>query len=96
MNNIELKGKTKGLNILFAEIKEMKIIVKKGEKVRVLERDEKYKKQILSFLDVIKEDDAFTFDDVIDKFLEVIKAKMKSEEDEKKLVKKIAEMLLKS
>jgi len=74
----------------------MKIIVKKGEKVRVLGRDEKYKKQILSFLDVIKEDEAFTFDDVIDKFLEVIKAKMKSEEDEKKLVKKIAEMLLKS
>ena len=52
-------------------------------------------KQILSFLDVIKEDEAFAFDDVIDKFLEVIKAKMKSEEDEKKLVKKIAEMLLK-
>jgi len=73
----------------------MKIIVRKGEKVRVLGRDEKYKKQMLTFLDVIKEDEAFTFDDVIDKFLEVIKAKMKSEEDEKKLVKKIAEMLLK-
>ena len=61
----------------------------------MLGRNEKYKKQILSFLDVIKEDEAFTFDDVIDKFLEVIKAKMKSEEEEKKLVKKIAEMLLK-
>jgi len=73
----------------------MKIIVRKGEKVRVLGRDEKYKKQMLSFLDVIKEDEAFTFDDVIDKFLEVVKAKMKSEEDEKKLVKKIVEMLLK-
>jgi len=72
----------------------MKIIVKKGEKV-LGGRDEKYKKQILSFLDVIKEDEVFTFDDVIDKFVEVIKAKMKSEEEEKKLVKKIAEMLLK-
>jgi len=58
-------------------------------------RDEKYKKQMLSFLDLIKKDEAFTFDDVIDKFLEVIKAKMKSEEEEKKLVKKIAELLLK-
>lgn len=72
----------------------MKIIVKKGEKV-LGGRDEKYKKQILSFLDVIKEDEVFTFDDVIDKFVEVIKAKMKSEEEEKKLVKKIAELLLK-
>ena len=72
----------------------MKIIVKKGARV-LGGRDEKYKKQMLNLLDVIKEDETFTFDDIIDKFLEVIKAKMKSEEDEKKLVKKIAEMLLK-
>jgi len=74
----------------------MKIAVKRGDKVRVLGRgsDEEYKKQMLKFLDVIMEDDAFTFDDVIDKFLEVIEAKMESEEDKKKLVKKIAEMLL--
>jgi len=74
----------------------MKIIAKRGDKVRVLGRNsnEEDKKQMLKFLDVIKEDEAFTFDDVIDKFLEVIKAKMKSEEDKKKLVKKIVEMLL--
>jgi len=75
----------------------MKIVVKCDDKIRVLGRisDEKHKKQMLSFLDVIKEEEAFTFNDIIDKFLEVIKAKIKSEEEEKKLVKKIVEMLLK-
>ena len=73
----------------------MKIIVRSDKEPYVIRfgDGEKYKKQVLKFLEIIKEDEAFTLDDILDKFLEVLRAKAKSEEDRRKLVEKLKEIL---
>jgi len=73
----------------------MKIIVKREEEPYIIRftNDEKYTKQVLKVLDTIKGDDAFTLDDVLDKFLETLKAKIKSEKDRKELAEKVKKIL---
>ena len=73
----------------------MKIIVRNDKEPYVIRftKDEKYKKEVLKVLDIIKGDEAFTLDEVLDKFLDILKAKAKSDGDRKKLVEKVKEML---
>jgi len=40
-------------------------------------------------LDIIEGDETFTLDDILDKFIEILKAKIKTEKDKKKLVEKL-------
>ena len=73
----------------------MKILVR-SEKEPIVIRfgdEKKYKTQVLKFLEIIKGDEAFTLDDILDKFLEVLKAKVKTDEDRKKLLEKLKEIL---
>jgi len=55
--------------------------------------DKKNKKLVLKLLNIIERDDAFTLDDVLDKFLEIVKAKVKSKEEREKLDEKVKEIL---
>jgi len=73
----------------------MKIIVRSDKELYIIRftNDEKYKKQVLEVLDIIEGDKAFTLNDVLGKFQEILKIKAKSEEDRKELAEKLKKIL---
>ena len=73
----------------------IKNIVKREEEPYVIRftNDRKYKRLVLKLLNIIERDNPLIFDYMLDKFLEILKAKVKSKEEREKLAEKVKEIL---